>query len=152
MQVITTKTAKTTKKLRKAILKTILTSKGKINRIELLEQFQCSDRALRNDFNEVAQEIEQEQANKMRILRGLCTDKLTLKAAADELDESTLAKIVVSGEVRKELTISKEDITITQNRTFNLTNYSEEDKTAILDAYRRLIKNNSSTPEPNSIH
>jgi hypothetical protein len=152
MQVITTKITKTTKKLRKAILKTILTSKGKINRIELLEQFQCSDRALRNDFNEVAQEIEEEQANKMRILRGLCTDKLTLKAAADELDESTLAKIVVSGEVRKELTINKEDITITQNRTFNLTNYPEEDKIAILDAYRRLNKNSRSTLEPNSIH
>jgi Fe2+ transport system protein B len=146
------KTTKTTKKLRKAILKSLLTTKGKINRIELLEQFQCSDRSLRNDMNEVAEEIEAEQSNKMKILRGLCTDKLTIKAAVDELDESTMAKIALSGEVHKELSIHKEDITITNNRTFNLTSYSEEDKTAILDAYRRLNKRNSGASEPNSIH
>lgn len=36
--------------------------------------------------------------------------------------------------------------------TFNLKSYSEEDKTAILDVYRRICKNNSAPAEPTSIH
>jgi hypothetical protein len=101
MQIQPTKTTKTTKKLRKAILRQVLTSKGKIDRSALLEKFQCSDRAFRNDMNEVATEIDAEQADKMKVLRGICTDKLTIKAAANKLDETTMAKIVTSGEVKK---------------------------------------------------
>jgi hypothetical protein len=101
MQTKTTKTTKTTKKLRKAILRQILTTKGKIDRPALITKFQCSDRAFRNDINEIAQEIDCEQAGKMKVLRGICTDKLTIKAASDELDDATMAKIVTSGEVKK---------------------------------------------------
>jgi hypothetical protein len=45
----------------------------------------------------------------------------------------------------------KQEITETKTVTYNL-NYSEEDKTAILDAYRRLNIKNSSKIEPVSLH
>jgi hypothetical protein len=61
-----------------------------------------------------------------------------------------VSKLISRMVTRKELSIVKEDITI--NRNFNLTHYSEEDKTAILDAYRRINKNNSSPTEPTSLH
>ena len=48
------------------------------------------------------------------------------------------------------LSYHKEDVTV--NRNLNLTNYSEEDKTAILDAYRRLNKKSSSPTEPIRLH
>ena len=50
------------------------------------------------------------------------------------------------------LSYHKEDININNNRNFNLTNYSEEDKIAILDAYRRLNKTDSGTNQPPSLH
>lgn len=115
---VTSNITKTTKKLRKAILRNLLLSNGKINRVDLLDKFQCSDRALRNDMNEVAAEIEAEQANKMKILRGICIDKLTIKAASDELDESTLSKIVTCGETRK--VEVKEEITETKTVNINV--------------------------------
>ena len=61
-----------------------------------------------------------------------------------------VSKLIARMVTRKELSIVKEEVTI--NRNFNLTHYSEEDKTAILDAYRRLNKTDSGTPEPTGLH
>ncbi len=49
---------------------------------------------------------------------------------------------------KRELQID-ESVTETHNYNYN---YSEEDKTAILDAYRRINKQNSSPFEPSSLH
>jgi hypothetical protein len=46
----------------------------------------------------------------------------------------------------------KEDYTETKNLNINLSQYTEEDKIAILDAYRRINKNDSGTSEPIRIH
>ena len=61
-----------------------------------------------------------------------------------------VSKLIARMVTRKELSIVKEEVTI--NRNFNLTHYSEEDKTAILDAYRRLNKAESRPDQPNSLH
>ena len=42
------------------------------------------------------------------------------------------------------------ETTVTQN--LNLQNYSEEDKIAVLDAYRRIHRQNSSSNESQSLH
>ncbi len=54
----------------------------------------------------------------------------------------------------KILSFNKTEITENINRNLNLTNYSEEDKTAILDAYRRLrnAEKNSSQTQPPCLH
>ena len=49
---------------------------------------------------------------------------------------------------KKEISV---DETVTETHTYNL-NYSEEDKTAILDAYRRINKQHSSPTQSTNLH
>lgn len=143
-----TKTAKTTKKLRKAIIMENILA-GTFNRPKLIQQFHCSDRAFRNDMNELATQLEEPIENQVTLLRAICAERLSNLAGKNKLDPNIMAKIIVAGFSKKvEL---KEEITESKTVTYNL-NYSDEDKSAILDAYRRLNKNNSGTPEPISIH
>jgi len=103
-----TKTAKTTKKLRKAIImQNILT--GTFDRPKLIEQFHCSDRAFRTDMNELAEDLEQPIENQVTMLRAICAEKLSALAAQNNLEPVIMAKILVAGfakklEVKEEIT------------------------------------------------
>jgi len=75
-----------------------------------------------------------------------------IKRKHPKLAYSVMAALYAKTIPSQSLTYNKEDVTITNNRNYNLKNYSEEDKTAIIDAYRRLNKNDGGTTQPNSIH
>lgn len=151
MQTTQPKMTKLTKTFKIQTIRTAL-KEGHFDRDEIAKLLNIKDRQVRRYLNEIAKQDAEENPGGTQILRNLCLQNLTKKAALGKLSTTTEVGIVLAGEVKKELSIRKEDVTITNNRTFNLTTYSEEDKTAILDAYRRLNKDSSSTTEPNSLH
>ncbi len=151
MQTTTPKMTKLTKTFKIQTIRTAL-KEGTFDRDEIAKLLNIKDRQVRRYLNEIAQQDADQNPGGTQILRNICLNNLTRKAALGKLSTTTEVGIVLAGEVKKELSIRKEDITVTNHRTFNLTNYSEEDKTAILDAYRRLNKTISSPPEPTSIH
>jgi hypothetical protein len=151
MQTLTPKLTKLTKAAKIQIIKDAI-SEGSFDRDEMCTILGVKDRQVRRYLNEIARQDAEVNPDGTQILRALCLKNLVKKAALEKLSTTSEVAIVLAGEVRKELSISKEDITITQNRSFNLTSYSDEDKIAILDAYRRLNKNNSSPIESRSIH
>jgi hypothetical protein len=145
------KLTKLTKPAKIQVIKTAI-KEGTFDRDEMAQILGVKDRQVRRYLNEIAKQEAELNPEGTHILRSLCINNLTKKAALGKLSTTIEVGIVLAGEVKKELTISKEDITITNNRTFNLTSYSDEDKIAILDAYRRLNKNGSSPIESRSIH
>ena len=50
------------------------------------------------------------------------------------------------------LTYNRSEINVNTNQNISLQNYNEEDKIAILDAYRRIHRQDGSTSQPASLH
>ena len=141
MQSSTTKQTKTTKKLRKALIMEAILN-GTFNRQQLTQKFHCSDRAFRNDMNELATALEQPIENQVTMLRAICAERLSTLAAKKRLDPTIMAKILVAGFSRKvEL---KEEITETKNVNINVS--------SMLAEYEQLLteKPIETQPVPNN--
>jgi hypothetical protein len=99
---------KLTKKYLLTVMRTQL--EGRIfDRVQYQQQYGLADRKVRRYINEIAEEYGSAQADNLAILKNYCTDNLITKAIAGELDESTEAKIALSGDT------SKIDVNLNQN-------------------------------------
>jgi hypothetical protein len=108
MQQIMTSQPKLTKKYLLTVMRTQL--EGRIfDRVQYQQQYGLADRKVRRYINEIAEEYGSAQADNLAILKNYCTDNLITKAIAGELDESTEAKIALSGDT------SKIDVNLNQN-------------------------------------
>jgi hypothetical protein len=79
------------------------------NREQFKHQYGIEDRKARRYINQVAEEIGTVNAESLIFLKNYCVDNLTQKAIKGELDESTEAKIALSGDT------SKVDVNINQH-------------------------------------
>jgi hypothetical protein len=79
------------------------------NREQFKQQYGIEDRKARRYINQVAAELGTVQAENLIFLKNYCVNNLTQKAINHELDESTEAKIALSGDT------AKVDVNITQH-------------------------------------
>jgi hypothetical protein len=71
------------------------------NREQFKQQYGIADRKARRYINDVAKEFGAVQADSLIFLKNYCVDNLLTKAINGELDESTEAKIALSGDTAK---------------------------------------------------
>jgi hypothetical protein len=148
MQTFTPKLTKLTKTAKIQVIKDAI-REGNFDRDEMCIVLGVKDRQVRRYLNEIAKQDSQTNPDGTHILRALCLNSLTKKAALGKLSVTSEVAIVLAGESKKvEL---KEERTETKTVTYKLS-YSEEDKTAILNAYGRINKQNRSPPQPPSLH
>lgn len=95
-----TKLTKLTKKYLLTVLRKQLTERT-FNRDQFKQQYGLADRKARRYINEIAEETEAIQADNLVFLKNYCVDNLMSKAINGELDESTEAKIALSGDASK---------------------------------------------------
>jgi len=143
-----TKLTKTTKTFKIQFIKTAI-KEGHFDRTETAQYLGIKDRQMRRYLNEIAKQDADVTPDGTHILRALCLNNLTKKAALGKLSTTSEVAIVLAGE-SKHIEVN-ENITETVTKTYNM-NYSEEDKNAVLEAYRRIDKNRSRPIEPQSLH
>ena len=71
------------------------------NREQFKQQYGIADRKARRYINDVAKELGPVNADNLVFLKNYCVDNLMAKAINGELDESTEAKIALSGDTTK---------------------------------------------------
>jgi hypothetical protein len=99
MEVMSTPT-KLTKKYLMQVMRKQLAART-FNREQFKQQYGIEDRKARRYLNEVADELGKVQADNLVFLKNYCVDNLMTKAINGELDESTEAKIALSGDTAK---------------------------------------------------
>jgi hypothetical protein len=98
-QVMTT-SPKLTKQFLMAVMRKQLEART-FNREQFKKQYGIADRKARRYINDVAKELGVIQADNLVFLKNYCVDNLMAKAINGELDESTEAKIALSGDTAK---------------------------------------------------
>jgi hypothetical protein len=98
-QVMTT-SPKLTKQFLMAVMRKQLEART-FNREQFKQQYGIADRKARRYINDVAKELGVIQADNLVFLKNYCVDNLMAKAINGELDESTEAKIALSGDTAK---------------------------------------------------
>ena len=71
------------------------------NREQFKQQYGIADRKARRYINDVAKELGPVNADNLVFLKNYCVDNLMAKAINGELDETTEAKIALSGDTAK---------------------------------------------------
>jgi hypothetical protein len=95
-----TDSPKLTKQFLMAVMRKQLEART-FNREQFKQQYGIADRKARRYINDVAKEFGAVQANSLIFLKNYCVDNLLTKAINGELDESTEAKIALSGDTAK---------------------------------------------------
>ena len=100
MTQVMTGTPKLTKRFLTAVMRKQLEART-FNREQFKQQYGIADRKARRYINDVAKEFGTIQADNLVFLKNYCVDNLMAKAINGELDESTEAKIALSGDTAK---------------------------------------------------
>jgi hypothetical protein len=95
-----TDSPKLTKQFLMAVMRKQLEART-FNREQFKQQYGIADRKARRYINDVAKELGAIQADNLVFLKNYCVDNLMIKAANGELDETTEAKIALSGDTAK---------------------------------------------------
>jgi hypothetical protein len=100
MTQVMTEPPKLTKQYLMAVMRKQLEART-FNREQFKQQYGIADRKARRYINDVAKEFGAVQSDSLIFLKNYCVDNLLTKAINGELDESTEAKIALSGDTAK---------------------------------------------------
>jgi hypothetical protein len=100
MTQVMTEPPKLTKQYLMAVMRKQLEART-FNREQFKQQYGIADRKARRYINDVAKEFGAVQSDSLIFLKNYCVDNLLTKAINGELDESTEAKIALSGDTTK---------------------------------------------------